>query len=62
MPNQHKRTPLSVRLPEAEEAWLRGYAETWDCSLSQAVAEAVQALKDRDEGRLVAADATDVGR
>ena len=26
MPNVHKRRPLSVRLPEADEAWLRQHA------------------------------------
>jgi hypothetical protein len=61
MPNKHKRAPLSVRLPEAEEAWLRDYAERWDISIGAALTEAVQALMDREEGLTVTVDASDVG-
>ena len=37
MPNQHKRQPLSIRLPEAEETRLRAYAEEANISVSEAV-------------------------
>ena len=44
MPNQHKRQPLSVRLPEAEEARLREYAEENHLSIAEAVRLAVREL------------------
>ena len=44
MPNQHKRAPLSIRLPEAEEARLRAYAEANHMSISEAVRLAVREL------------------
>lgn len=44
MPNQHKRTPLSIRLPEAEEARLRAYAEENHMSIGEAVRLAVREL------------------
>lgn len=49
MPNQHKRAPLSVRLPEAEEARLRAYAEERGVPVGQVVAQAVRELLDRKE-------------
>ena len=44
MPNQHKRAPLSVRLPEAEEARLREYAKVNHISIGEAVRLAVRRL------------------
>jgi hypothetical protein len=44
MPNQHKRAPLSIRLPEAEEARLRAYAEQHHISIGEAVRLAVREL------------------
>lgn len=44
MPNQHKRKPLSIRLPEAEEARLREYAEAHHMSIAEAVRLAVRNL------------------
>jgi len=44
MPSQHKRAPLSIRLPEAEEARLRAYAEANHMSLGEAVRLAVRLL------------------
>jgi hypothetical protein len=44
VPNQHKRAPLSVRLPEAEEARLREYAEANRMSIGEAVRLAVRML------------------
>lgn len=44
MPNQHKRAPLSVRLPEAEEACLREYAEAHHMTIGEAVRLAVREL------------------
>lgn len=44
MPNQHKRQPLSVRLPEAEETRLRAYAEEAHISVNEAVRLAVREL------------------
>lgn len=44
MPNQHKRAPLSIRLPEAEEARLRAYAEGNHMTIGEAVRLAVREL------------------
>lgn len=44
MPNQHKRAPLSVRLPEAEEARLRAYADEAHISVNEAIRLAVREL------------------
>lgn len=44
MPNQHKRSPISVRLPEAEEGRLRAYAEEAHISVNEAVRLAVREL------------------
>jgi hypothetical protein len=44
MPNQHKRAPLSIRLPEAEDARLRAYAEERRISLGEAIRLAVRTL------------------
>lgn len=44
MPNQHKRAPLSIRLPEAEEARLRAYAEEAHISVGEAIRLAVREL------------------
>lgn len=44
MPSQHKRAPLSIRLPEAEEARLREYAEANSMSVNEAVRLAVRDL------------------
>lgn len=46
MPNQHKRPPLSIRLPEAEEVRLRAYAEARDISIGEATRLAVRKLLD----------------
>ena len=44
MANQHKRTPLSIRLPEADEARLREYAEAHHISIGEAVRLALREL------------------
>lgn len=44
MVNQHKRAPLSIRLPEAEEARLRAYAKANHISIGEAVRLAVREL------------------
>jgi hypothetical protein len=44
LPNQHARSPFSVRLPEAEEARLRAYAEAAHISVGEAVRLAVRNL------------------
>ena len=44
MPSQHKRAPLSVRLPETDEARLRAYAEDSHITLGEAVRIAVREL------------------
>jgi Ribbon-helix-helix protein, copG family len=44
LPSQHKRAPLSIRLPEAEEARLRAYADERGISVNEAIRLAVREL------------------
>lgn len=44
MPNQHKRAPLSIRLPEDVEGRLRAYAEAEGIKVNEAVVRAVREL------------------
>lgn len=44
MPSQHRRAPLSVRLPDTEEAHLRAYAEANHMTLGETVRLAVRGL------------------
>ena len=50
MPNQHKRAPLSIRLPEDTEGRLRAYAARLGLSVSAAVELAVTRLLDDEDG------------
>jgi hypothetical protein len=47
MPSRHKRFPLSVRLPEAEEARLRARAAEMGLAIGPLVADAVREKLDR---------------
>ena len=48
MPNVHKRAPRSVRLPEADEAWLRQHATDAE-PINAIIVRAVQEYRARAE-------------
>lgn len=49
MPSQHKRNPLTLRLPEGERQRLEAYAERTGQPVGRVIADAVRALLDREE-------------
>jgi predicted transcriptional regulator len=49
VPSQHKRSPLTFRLPEGERARLEEYARARGLKVGTVVADAVREKLDRDE-------------
>jgi predicted transcriptional regulator len=47
MPSQHQRPPLSVRLPEALETWLRKHAAETKRPVNAVITEAVTRYRAR---------------
>jgi hypothetical protein len=45
MPNQHKRSPLALRLPEGLEAWYRSEAAKRKMALNALAVEALEAYR-----------------
>lgn len=48
MPNQHKTTPLSIRLPDAERQRLYDYAEARGIPVRRVIIDAVREKLDRE--------------
>jgi hypothetical protein len=45
----HKRSPVSLRLPQGDEAWLRDYAKRTGKPVNQILAELVASLRAAEE-------------
>lgn len=50
MPGQHKTTPLSIRLPDAERQRLYDYAERTGQPVRRVIIDAVREKLDREAG------------
>jgi len=51
MPSQHRTTPLSIRLPDAERRRLYDYAERRGLPVRRVILDAIREKLDRDELR-----------
>lgn len=49
MPSQHKTTPLSIRLPDAERQRLRDYAGRHGLPVRRVIIDAIREKLDREE-------------
>jgi predicted transcriptional regulator len=56
MPSQHKTTPLSIRLPDAERQRLYDYAERTGQPVRRVIIDAVREKLDREGGGAERAD------
>jgi hypothetical protein len=45
MPSQHKHPPISLRLPEADRAWLYGHAEAEGLPVNKVLAIALRVYR-----------------
>lgn len=51
MPSQHKRPPISLRLPEGDRSWLMEFAKTVSRPVNAIVTEALAEYRKRHEVR-----------
>lgn len=56
MPDRHKTTPLSIRLPDGERQRVLDYAERHGIAVRQVILRAVRELLDRETERLAGND------
>ena len=49
MPSQHKTTPLSIRLPDAERRFVYEYAERNEIPVRQVILKAIRDMRDQQQ-------------
>src|SRR5690242_3386349 len=49
MPNQHRRQPMSIRVPDHLQSWIIGYAELEARTVSSVIVEALEEYRLRRE-------------
>jgi len=63
MPDRHKTTPLSIRLPDAERSWVQDRAQRTGRSVRQVILDAIRLQRELaadDPGAVLAASSDSV--
>lgn len=53
MPSQHKTTPLSIRLPDAERQQLKDYADRHGLPVRRVILDAIREKLGSDQGKVL---------